>query len=123
MLRRSRRLVAVLGPLVAVAVVALLALGALRQGRAAERLVAHTRDVMQTADAVLARLVDAETGERGYVVTGRETYLEPYERAANDVDSSLAVLRRLTADNQGQQRRVDVLAGVAQRRLARLDSV
>jgi len=123
MLRRTRRVVAVAGPLLTVAVVAALALDAVERGRVAERSVAHTRDVIETADEVLARLVDAETGERGYVMTGREEYLEPYVRAREDVDRSLAELRRLTADNPEQQRRIDVLERVAHVRLARLDSM
>ncbi|HET7459188.1 MAG TPA: CHASE3 domain-containing protein [Gemmatimonadaceae bacterium] len=123
MLRRSRRVLAVAGPVVTVGVVGLLALAALREGRTAERLVSHTRDVMSTADAVLARLVDAETGERGYVVSGIEEYLEPYRRAGEDVDSTLGVLRRLTADNPRQQRSVAILDRIARARLRRLDSV
>ncbi|HWJ23241.1 MAG TPA: CHASE3 domain-containing protein [Gemmatimonadaceae bacterium] len=114
---------AVLGPVIAVAVVALLALAALREGRAAERLVSHSHDVIERADAVLARLLDVETGERGYVVTGDEAFLEPFRRAAGQVDSSLATLRRLTADNPENRRRVALLEGVAHRRVMRSDSV
>ncbi|MFL5575641.1 MAG: CHASE3 domain-containing protein, partial [Gemmatimonadaceae bacterium] len=123
MLSRTRRIVAVAAPVATVAVVAALAFDAVERGRGAERLVAHTRDVMQNGDAVLARLVDAETGERGYVVTGGDEYLEPYERARADVDRSLGALRRLTADNPAQQRRLDTLDRIAHARFVRLDSV
>jgi PAS domain S-box-containing protein len=104
-------------------VVALLALDALQRGRVAERWVSHTRDVIEAGDAVRARLVDAETGERGYIITGRDEYLDPYYRSHEDVERSLALVQRLTSDNPEQQRRIAALADVVRARLALLDSV
>ena len=40
--------------------------------------VAHTNDVQAQLQALLASLIDAETGERGYIITGNDSYLEPY---------------------------------------------
>jgi CHASE3 domain sensor protein len=65
----------------------------------AERLVAHTRQVIETNDAVLDRVVDAETGERGYIITGDSPFLEPYRGAEQDAIAHIGDLRRLTADN------------------------
>jgi len=45
-----------------------------------EKWVAHTFEVLQNLDLVLSSLTDAETGERGYVLTGTATYLEPYNQ-------------------------------------------
>ena len=42
--------------------------------------VAHTNDVKAQLQALLASLIDAETGERGYIITGNDSYLEPYTR-------------------------------------------
>src|SRR3569833_245966 len=42
-------------------------------------LTAHTLQLMQRMDALLSSVKDAETGQRGYLLTGRESYLEPYD--------------------------------------------
>ena len=44
-------------------------------------MVEHTLIVRETANTVLNSLVDAETGQRGYLLTGDPPFLEPYDRA------------------------------------------
>ena len=48
-------------------------------------------------------LKDAETGQRGFVITGDEAYLEPYRGAVDALPGTLEDLRELTADNPNQQ--------------------
>ena len=90
--------------------------------RDAARVVAHTHQVIEANSQVLARMVDAETGERGYVITGDTAFLDPYRGAEEDAVSYVADLRRLTADNAPQQARVDTLADLVHRRFAVLAS-
>src|SRR5262245_36707646 len=90
--------------------------------RAATAVVAHTHQVIETNSEVLARLVDAETGERGYIITGDTAFLDPYTGAEEDAMSYVADLRRLTADNPAQQARVDTLADLVHRRFATLSA-
>src|SRR6267154_5634238 len=71
--------------------------------------VTHTHIVLEQLDAVLSNLVDAETGQRGYIITGEVSYLEPYNDARAHVHQNLAELRTLTADNSNQQRALDLL--------------
>src|SRR5487761_42520 len=52
----------------------------------------HTYQVLNTLDETLARLVDAETGERGYLLTGDENYLEPYRAASKNIDQAIGHL-------------------------------
>ena len=66
-------------------------------------LTTHTMEVMQRVDALLSSVKDAETGQRGYLLTGRESYLEPYNQARNGIPGQLQELRRLTAGNARQQ--------------------
>ncbi len=66
-------------------------------------LVIHTHNVQQTLQSVISSLKDAETGQRGYLITGKESYLEPYNTAINSIDDSIARLIYLTKDNQSQQ--------------------
>jgi len=88
-----------------------------------DRLVAHTHEVISTLENMLARIVDAETGERGYVITGNEAYLEPYHAALGEIRKTFDTARRLTADNPNQQRRLDLVSPIIDTRLATLNTV
>ena len=69
-------------------------------------LVEHTYQVLNTGELLLSTLKDAETGQRGYLLTGQERYLEPYQSALGKMASAQADLRRSTADNPAQQERL-----------------
>jgi signal transduction histidine kinase len=71
--------------------------------------VTHTYVVLEKLDAVLTNSIDAETGQRGYIITGEVSYLEPYNNARGHVRQNLAELRTLTADNANQQSALDLL--------------
>ncbi|HEV2247145.1 MAG TPA: CHASE3 domain-containing protein [Terriglobia bacterium] len=71
--------------------------------------VEHTHQVLQKLEALVSSLKDAETGQRGYLITGEERYLEPYRSANEAVDQMLKDLRKLAADNPSQQQRLDAL--------------
>jgi signal transduction histidine kinase/CHASE3 domain sensor protein len=71
--------------------------------------VTHTHQVLDALGGVLSQLKDAETGQRGYLLTGDERYLAPYQSAIGKVDGSIQRLQRLTADNPRQQRRLQAL--------------
>jgi signal transduction histidine kinase len=66
-------------------------------------------------------MLDAETGERGFVITGDTAYLEPYQGAAVDVRRHLAELRERTGDNPLQQRQLAALGQLIDHRLATLE--
>ena len=68
--------------------------------------VRHTHEVLNGLDEVFSGMKDAETGQRGYVITGEARYLEPYQGAREVVDQKLKSLRELTADNPIQQQRL-----------------
>jgi methyl-accepting chemotaxis protein len=72
-------------------------------------LRAHTYQVLEKLEAVLSDMKDAETGQRGYLITGEERYLEPFRAAQSAINQDVKVLRELTSDNVNQQRRLDVL--------------
>ena len=63
---------------------------------------------------------DAETGQRGYLLTGNEIYLEPYLAADASVYSVLKQLRDMTADNSDQGRRLDQATTLVQSKMAEL---
>ena len=107
---------------IAVAIIAAVGAAALRSTEAtvdSARWVAHTLRVRAELEAGFADLIEAETGVRGYVITGDTSYLAPYHSARTTLSSRLAGLRGLTADNPAQQRRLDSLETLVTTRLER----
>jgi PAS domain S-box-containing protein len=80
----------------------------------------HTYEVLRNLDEVEARLVDAETGQRGYLLTGEEAYLEPYRTAIKNIDQTIGSLKNLTSDNPNQQKRIQILESLVENKLAEL---
>jgi methyl-accepting chemotaxis protein len=66
--------------------------------------VEHSNQVRIELAALSAELTDAETGQRGYLLTGDDSYLAPYETALHDIGETFAAVGKLTADNPKQQR-------------------
>ena len=83
----------------------------------AGRWVTHTYQVISRLEALLADLIDVETGARGYALSGEERFLEPYQRGSGRVMGDVAAVRQLTVDNPRQQRRIDSLVPVVTARL------
>jgi PAS domain S-box-containing protein len=80
----------------------------------------HTSDVLLEAQRLLLGLDDAETGQRGYIITGQANFLEPYEAGRRDAMTSLGSLTVLTGDDATQQVRIGELRGVMAAKLADL---
>jgi signal transduction histidine kinase/DNA-binding response OmpR family regulator len=83
-------------------------------------LVQRTLEIIQGLDDLLSDYKDAETGQRGYLLTQTEAYLEPYERATTAIDDKLAKLRIAVADDPKQAQALEVLRHVGQQKLAEL---
>jgi signal transduction histidine kinase/CheY-like chemotaxis protein/CHASE3 domain sensor protein len=71
--------------------------------------IVHSHQVITTLDGLLSTVKDAETGQRGYLLTDNDHYLEPYNAAVLAVTSQLDQLAKLTSDNQNQQDRIGPL--------------
>ena len=82
--------------------------------------VAHTYQVRAELAALLSLLTDAETGQRGYLLTGEDNYLAPYQAALGQIKSTLEDVTKLTVDNTDQQRRLTVAAPLIDTKLAEL---
>jgi signal transduction histidine kinase/FixJ family two-component response regulator len=80
----------------------------------------HSFDVLLAMKDLAVTLRDAERGQRGFVLTGREDYLAPYVAARDRIGVLQGDLQRLTADNPEQQARLRDLAPVIQRKLEEL---
>jgi methyl-accepting chemotaxis protein len=73
----------------------------------ASRWVNHTYEVIRTAESVSAAMIDMETGQRGFMIKGKEIYLEPFNSGKNNVSHLIATGRDLTSDNPSQIARWD----------------
>ena len=66
-------------------------------------------EVISAIDSFLLTLQEADSGQKGYLITGNAAYLEPYRTGASKVQLQVDQLRKLTADNPGQQAGISVL--------------
>jgi methyl-accepting chemotaxis protein len=82
--------------------------------------VEHSHQVRIDLAGLMSELKDAETGQRGYLLTGTDSYLEPYATALREIRNTLAEAVSLTADNPHQQRRLAALSPLIDSKLAEL---
>ncbi len=85
-----------------------------------DRWVTHTHEVRTKLADLISSLKDAETGQRGFVITADENFLEPYSRSLPEITRTFSELRALTSDNDVQQRRLSSLQPLIDAKLAEL---
>jgi len=85
--------------------------------------VRHTMEVKRTLTEVLSALKDAETGQRGYLLSGQEEYLEPYIGAYTRAKENLASVQQLTANHPSQQSYCRQLESGMNKRLEQLSAL
>lgn len=82
--------------------------------------VENTSEARRLGRTVLISMVDAETGQRGYLLTGQESFLQPYTEAVATVNDHLAELQAVTRGDPDLEGRVAVVEDLAGRKLAEL---
>ena len=55
--------------------------------------VTHTHQVLEANAQILSLLKDAETGQRGYLITGEQRYLEPYNRSRDSITATIQKIK------------------------------
>jgi len=93
------------------------------QIRQADNWVAHTLEVRRSLDELLGAIVTAETNERGFALTGKQSYVDQYDHAVAEARSRLKALHELTADNTEQQRRLQRAQAEIERKFEFMDRV
>jgi methyl-accepting chemotaxis protein len=83
-------------------------------------LLAHSQLVRSQLADLLSEMKDAETGQRGFVITGDEGYLEPYKTALTSIKGTFGDVRKLIADYPDQQRRMAAMAPLIDTKLGEL---
>ncbi len=88
--------------------------------RTARMWAQHSDDVLVTIKELNLAVYAAETGQRGYLLTGDDEYLAPYNAMLGQVAFLQGELQRLTADNPAEQERLRGLSPLLQRKLEEL---
>jgi signal transduction histidine kinase/DNA-binding response OmpR family regulator len=119
----TRRLtVILLATAVLLGVALLLAFNLSRYAGQKQDDVLRTYDVLQATRTLLALVKDAETGQRGYLLTHQDSYLKPYSDAVGQIPGAVAKLNDLVADNPSQRARLKTLDTLIGKKLDELDT-
>jgi PAS domain S-box-containing protein len=78
----------------------------------------HTEELIGALHLLLSSATEVESAQRGYAITGNTSFLEPYADARSRIADELERLRKLTADNVEQQRRLSQLVPLVAARMA-----
>lgn len=114
---RRVRLAFVIAILVLVLTGGLAQMSVIRMARDGREAVA-TISLIGQLDRILALTIDAETAQRGYVITGDVSYLAPYDEVLSRVDREVAALHEIVVRHPDQRVQVDELVGLVRLRLA-----
>ena len=82
--------------------------------------VEHTHEVLKNLNVLLAQLSSAESGERGYIITGNTQYVDSFRLTIDSLNSDLGAIKQLTSDNPAQQQRLQTLQPLINQRSALL---
>jgi signal transduction histidine kinase/DNA-binding response OmpR family regulator/CHASE3 domain sensor protein len=88
-----------------------------------ERLVRHTNEIIFNLERILSTLKDAETGQRGYLLTNQDDFLDPYSGAKDTAINILERVKQATSDNPQQQQDMIALNDVIRNRLGILEDL
>src|SRR5262245_12535158 len=73
------------------------------------QLEGHSRQVLKTLEDINSDIANLDSAQRGFIITGHESYLEPYRQIVGDIGQKVSELRKLVAGSANQQRKADAL--------------
>jgi two-component system cell cycle sensor histidine kinase/response regulator CckA len=92
----------------------------LRRFQASSKDVVISKDILNHASRLLAAITDAETGQRGFLLTGRKEYLQPFQSGTAQVPAELSALELAANSRAEQLARAEVLRMLVNRKLEEL---
>jgi CHASE3 domain sensor protein len=107
----------------AVAFISLLTYRSVQTRSIAAQRVTHTLEVLEQLESILSLMKDAETGQRGFLLTGEDPYLEPNINAKAQLPEAFRKARQLVADDPVQAQRLTALELAVNQKLAELDRI
>jgi len=106
---------------VAIFLIAFFSYQSLQSRDEARARVSSTLEVIEQLQSLLSTMKDAETSQRGFLLTGQEPYLAPYANAKAEQPGKLKRLTDLLADNPVQQQRLSTLQQLMKQKFEELD--
>jgi len=106
----------------AVAIIALLSDQSLQATTDSTANLTQTIEVLGHLEGLLSTLKDAETGQRGFLLTGDESYLTPYTDAKDSLPDELSSMRALLVNRPEQRRRLDGIESLANLKMAEMEA-
>jgi signal transduction histidine kinase/DNA-binding response OmpR family regulator/CHASE3 domain sensor protein len=107
---------------IAVVIIALLSYQSLQATTRAARNLTQSIEMLTRLQGLLSTLKDAETGQRGYLLTGEESYLSPYTDAKDALPGEFNSIREALRDRPEPLRQLDALESLANLKMAELES-
>lgn len=102
-------------PVVAIIVIAAVVYGSVNSLLKANAWVDHTHKVIAEGKTIMSSMVDMETGMRGFLVAGKEEFLEPYVAGQQVFTKTLTELKQTVSDNPKQVKRLEQIAQMKQK--------
>ena len=88
-----------------------------------EELVLHSKNVHIELEQLVSYIKDAETGQRGFLLTRDSIFLQPYFGALDKANDNINSLKNLVSDNKEQLQNLDTLSDLVNKRFIRLEKV
>jgi CheY-like chemotaxis protein/signal transduction histidine kinase len=117
-----KTLIGFLLAVIAVVIIALLSYQSLRATTSSAGSLAQSIEVLGQLESLLSTLKDAETGQRGFLLTGEESYLQPYTDAREALAGEIRTAHALLANRPEQKRRLEALENIANLKMAELET-
>ena len=111
---RSKVLLGTCSPLLFLLIIVAVAIFNIRSIVKTTGMVDHTHEVLADATAILGSAVDMETGMRGYLLAGKEDFLNPYKNGEKATYSQIDELKQVVSDNPKQVKRLDDMEAILQ---------
>jgi PAS domain S-box-containing protein len=118
---RSLLRLLILSGFVVLSLCGLLGYRALKRLAANEAATRHSREISHAFESLLTTVTDAETGQRGYLLTGREEYLEPYRAARAHIDQDIEQMKRAVQNDEAQRVHLDQAEKATHDKMAELE--
>src|SRR5687768_11041740 len=85
------------------------------------KLVNDTHEILYELEQILVSTINAETGARGFIITGKENFLQPFDSAKLNINQHIQRCRELTRNNEEVQKILVTIDTLMARRLAHLE--
>ena len=87
-----------------------------------QRDVEHTVEIESNLSGLISRMKDAETGQRGFLLTGEETFLDPYIGARAEIGDYVNKIQLLTVDQPNHQKDISSLERLIDTKFSLIDN-